>query len=231
MPKAKIRLEITIPLEEISVNALIMIFKEILVQLVPQLVTVWLEAYQEVRLSYRLGPRWSDKPQKEVGWACPRCGSQQGFNRRGSRTRVLRKTSLGRIEFQLYQVTCRQCDKTFAPFAEEIMLSPYQVSTPEFKARAVETACQLSYQRSAHMVSGGTLTSSISAAAIHSWVQEAGANITFNPQRADKHTALLDSTRVKAGDKERGAALNLGFALTGRSTEGSRPRFRWTALG
>jgi hypothetical protein len=224
MPKAKIRLELTIPLEEISVNALIIIFKEILVQLVPQMVTAWLEAYQKVRLDHRLGPRWSKEQQEEVGWSCPRCESPQGFNRRGSRTRVLRKTSLGRIEFQLYQVTCRQCGKTFAPFAEEIMLAPYQVSTSEFKARSVETACQLSYQRSASMVSGGTLTSSVSAAAIHNWVQEAGANISFKPQRAEKHTALFDSTRVKAGEKERGAALNLGFALLGRSTEGSRPQ-------
>ena len=224
MPKAKIRLEINISLEEISVNALIILFKEILVQLVPQMVTVWLEAYQEVRPNHRLGPRWSDKPRLETGWSCPRCGSPKGFNRRGSRTRVLRKTSLGRIEFQLYQVTCRQYERTFAPFAEELMLLPYQVSTPEFKARDVETACQLSYQRSANMVSQGTLTSTISAATIHSWVQEAGKEISIDPQQVEKHTTLLDSTRVKAGEKERGAALNLGFTLTGRSTEGSRPQ-------
>jgi hypothetical protein len=79
------------------------------------------------------------------------------------------------------------------------MLAPYQVSTPEFKARSIETACQLSYQRSADMVSGGTLTSSISAAAIHKWVQEAGKEVSFKPQQAEKHTTLLDSTRVKAG--------------------------------
>ncbi|MFO7944886.1 MAG: transposase [Anaerolineales bacterium] len=232
MPEAKIRLEVTIPLEEISVNALIVLFKEILVQLVPQMVTVWLEAYQEVRLNHRLGPRWSNEPKGEAGWSCPRCGSQEGFNRRGSRTRVLRctallvrKTSLGRIEFQLYQVTCCQCEKTFAPFAKEIMLLPYQVSTPEFKARSVETACQLSYQRSANMVSRGTLTSSVSATAIHSWVQEAGKDVSFKPRQAEEHTTLLDSTRVKASERERGAAaLHLGFALTGRSTEGSRPR-------
>ncbi|MFO7945146.1 MAG: hypothetical protein R6U51_12695 [Anaerolineales bacterium] len=48
MPNAKTRLEINMPLEEISVNALIIIFKEILVQLVPQMVPVWLEAYQEL---------------------------------------------------------------------------------------------------------------------------------------------------------------------------------------
>ncbi|MFO7943593.1 MAG: transposase [Anaerolineales bacterium] len=223
MPEAKIRLELTIPLENVTVNALIIIFKKILVQLVPQMVTLCLETYQEARLDHRLGPRWSDEPQKEAGWNCPECGSHRGFNRRGSRPRMLQKTSLGQIEFQLFQVTCRRCGKTFAPFSEELSIDPYQTSTPEFQARAVETACQLSYRRSANMVSSGTLTSSISATAIHNWVQEAGNRVSFQAQKAENQTVILDSTKVKAGEKERGAPLKLGFALTGRSTKGYRP--------
>lgn len=224
MPEARIRLELTIPLEEISVNALIVLFKQILVQLVPQLVTAWLETYQEANLDHVLGPRWSNKLQKEASWSCPECGSFHGFHRRGSRPRVLRKTSLGRIQFRLFQVTCRRCGKTFAPFAEKLTLDPYQTSTSEFRARAVEASCQLSFRRSANVLSNGTLTSSISATAIHNWVQEAGDQVSFQPQKAEDQTVILDSTRVRAGEEKSGAALNLGFALIGRSTEGYRPR-------
>jgi hypothetical protein len=71
MPEAKIRLELTLPLEDITVNALIIIIKQILVQLVPQMVTACLEVYQEARLDRCLGPLWSDEPQKDVGWSCP----------------------------------------------------------------------------------------------------------------------------------------------------------------
>jgi hypothetical protein len=109
---------------------------------------------------------------------------------------VLRKTSLGRIQFQLFQVTCRSCGKTFAPFADEFALEPYQASTPEFRARAVEAACQLSFRRSANMISSGTLTSSISATTVHTWVQEAGEQVTIRPEKAKDHTVILDSTRV-----------------------------------
>jgi hypothetical protein len=222
MPEVKIHLELSLPLKPLTVNAVIALFQQVLTQLVPQLVAAWLAAWQDHELERLLGPSWSREPQKAVPWACPDCQSQMGFHRRGSRGRVLRKTSLGRLAFQLRQVTCQRCGATFAPFAEQLDLTPYQVSTTEFRARAAEAVCQVSYQRGARMVSQAPLVASISATAVHTWVQQEGAKVTFDAEEAEGRSLLLDGTKVKAGRKERGAPLHLGMALSGRTTHRGR---------
>jgi len=224
MPEVKIHLELILPAERLSVNALIALFQQLLRQLVPQLVAAWLGAWQDLELTRWLGPRWRPAQGRPTPWVCPTCQSRQGFGWRGSRSRVLRKTSLGRIPFELRQVTCQTCGKTFAPLAELLELGPYQVSTTEFRARAAETSCQVSYQRAATMVSRAPLVASVSATAIHAWVQQQGAQVVFEVHLADGHPLLLDGTKVKAGSEKRGVPLNLGMVLLGRTTAGGRPR-------
>ncbi len=224
MPEVKIHLEIILPAERLSVNALIALFQRLLMQLVPQLVAAWLAAWQDFELTRWLGAHWRPDQQQPTPWVCPDCQSHWGFDRRGSRSRVLRKTSLGRIAFELRQVTCQICGRTFAPLAELLELRPYQVSTTEFRARAAQTVCQVSYQRAATMVSQAPLVAPVSATAIHCWVQQHGAQVAFAADPADDHPLLLDGTKVKAGSHKRGAPLNLGIALLGRTTAGGRPR-------
>lgn len=222
MPEVKIHLELTLPLARVTVNVMMALFQQLLARLVPQLVATWLTAWQEHELEQVLGPAWAKPSQTPAGWACPRCQSTHGFQRRGSRPRVLRHTCLGRLAFALRQVTCQTCGATFTPFASPLGLAPYQTSTSEYQAYAVQMACQVSYARSAQQVSQAPLTSAVSGSAIHAWVQACGPQVQFEPSAAEGHPLVLDGTRVKAGDNQRGTALNLGVTLTERTRAGGR---------
>lgn len=226
MPQVKIHLELTVPVEQVTVNEIIALFQQILTQLIIQLVAGWLAAWQEAQLD-----RWLVESQQrcatpEVPWACPGCQSRYGFSRRGWRPRVLRQTSLGRIPFRLRQVTCQQCGKTFAPLQASLGLAPYQVSTTEFRKRAVTAVCQVSYRRGADWVSTSPLSASVSATAIHNWVQATGKQAEFEAAATDQRPLLLDGTQVKAGQNKRGVGLHLGMAITGRCTDDYRPQLK-----
>src|SRR3954468_15167760 len=58
---------------------------------------------------------------------CERCGVVHGGRatllRRGSRTRRL-KTSSGVLVFELHQLTCRDCGRTWSPFAQWLGIEP-----------------------------------------------------------------------------------------------------------
>lgn len=223
MPKMEIHLEISVPGSSVGVNQVIALFEQVQEQLGQEMARCYLEQAQDQQLDEALGTRWQDEAQEEAPWSCPECHATKGFNRRGSRRRVLRKTSLGRIEFQLQQVTCRHCGRTFSPFPDLLDLEPYQASTTEFQVKAVEVACQTSYARAARYLTklaGVT----VSPTAIHRWVQAQGSQVVFDAAVADGRVTILDSTKVPAGDKERGALLNVGVAIRKRYSEHNRPR-------
>jgi hypothetical protein len=48
--------------------------------------------------------------------------------------------------------------------------------------------------------------------------------VTFDVEAADKKPVTVDSTMVLAGDKERGALLNLGLSIHNRYSSNGRPR-------
>ena len=222
MPKVEIHLEFSVPPGELDVNEIVALIQEVQAQVGPALMACYLEAVQDMVLDQALGPRWADAPQGEAPWVCPQCQSRQDFKRRGSRPRVLRKTSLGRVSFELRQVTCCCCGATFSPFAAWLALEPYQVSTTEFQEQAVKVACQMSYARSAEQVHDlGHLA--ISATAVHHWVQAKGAQVAFDAEQANGHPLLLDSTKVRAGDKKRGCPLNVGLSIQKRRWVNGRP--------
>jgi len=225
MPKVEIHLEINIPSEHLDVNQIVALFQEVQAQLGLVLASRYLEEVQDQVLSQTLNPKWLDAPQERAPWECPRCEARLGFKRRGSRPRVLRRTSLGRVPFDLRQVTCGQCGATFSPFSAWFGLAPYQVSTSEFQAKAVEVACQESYARSVAYIRklGGV---PISATAVHSWVQNQGGCVAFDESQADDRPVLLDSTLVRAGGNKRGCHLNLGISIEGRYWARGRPRLR-----
>lgn len=223
MPKVEIHLEITVPSEPLNVNQIIALFQEIETQVRPALVAGYLEACQDLVLDEVLGPKWEDRPEEEAPWICPECQSRLGFNRRGSRSRTLRKSSLGSVPFQLRQVTCCDCGRTFSPFPEWFGLGPYQVSTSEFQGKAVEVACQVSYARSVALLRD-LARLDVSATAVHSWVQSQSAEVELDVTQADDRSVLLDSTRVRAGKNRRGCNLNLGVALKRRRWAGGRPQ-------
>jgi hypothetical protein len=225
MLKVEIHLEISVPSDHLNVNQIVALSQEVQAQVGPALVAHCLETVQDLELDRVLGAKWADASQDEASWVCPQCHSRQGFSRRGSRPRALCKTSVGRVSFNLRQVTCHQCNDTFAPFSAQLGLEPYQVSTSEFQAKAVRIACQTSYARSvAHVHDLGRVK--VSATAVHNWVQDKGRQVAFAVGQADGHPLLLDSTKVRTGDKQRGCSLNLGLSVQGRCWEGGRPRLK-----
>lgn len=223
MPKMEIHLEISVPGRRLGVNQVIALFEQIREQLGQEMAKSYLEQAQDRQLDEALGARWQDAAQEEAPWSCPECDANQGFNRRGSRRRVLRKTSLGRIEFRLRQVTCCHCGRTFSPFPDLLDLEPYQASTTEFQFKAVEVACQTSYARAArHLDKLAGVP--VSPTTIHRWVQVQGSRVVFDTAAADGRVTILDSTKVPAGVKQRGALLNLGVAIKKRCSEHDRAR-------
>ena len=225
MLKVEIHLEISVPSDHLDVNQIVALSQKVQEQVGPALVAHCLETVQDVELDRVLGPRWADVPQDEAPWVCPQCRSRQGFSRRGSRPRTLRKTSVGRVPFNLRQVTCHQCNDTFAPFPTQLGLEPYQVSASEFQAKAVRVACQTSYARSVtHVHDLGKVK--VSATAVHNWVQDKGQEVAFAAEQANSRPLLLDSTKVRAGRKRRGCSLNLGLSIQGRYWIGGRPRLK-----
>lgn len=222
MLKTEVRLELNVPSNELGVNQVIAFFSQIQEQLGSELVARYLEQAQERVLERVLGPKWSNEDQEEAPWSCPECGSAKGFSRRGSYPRVLRKSSLGRISFELRQVTCRRCGHTFSPFPKVFGLEPRQASTTEFQAKAVKVACQTSYARAVRHI-GDLAGVPVSATAVHQWVQDQGTSVSFDAQDADGKPVIVDSTKVCAGEKERGALLNLGLSIRRRDDKGARP--------
>lgn len=223
MPKVEIHLEITVSSEPSDVNQVIALFQQIQARIGPAMVASYLEATQDTALDEVLGSKWANEPQRQAPWVCPRCRSREGFRRRGSRSRTLRKSSLGAVPFALRQVSCNQCQSTFSPFVEWFGLEPYQVSTTEFQAKAVRVACQATYARSVAFVRD-LAGVDVSATAVHGWVQSRGAQVELDTDRADGQTVILDSTMVRAGPNKRGTDLNLALSLEGRRWTGGRPR-------
>jgi hypothetical protein len=219
----EIHLEISVPGSSLGVNQVIALFEQVQERLGQEMSKCYLEQTQDQQLDHALGARWQNEVQEEAPWSCPECDATKGFNRRGTRQRVMRKTSLGRIEFQLRQVMCCHCGHTFSPFPDLLDLEPYQASTTEFQIKAVEVACQTRYARAARYLDN-LAGVTVSPTTIHRWVQVQGSQVMFDPAAADGRVTILDSTKVPAGDKERGALLNLGVAIRKRCSEHDRPR-------
>lgn len=225
MPKVEIHLEFSVPSDKLDVNQIVALFQEVQAQVGSALMACYLEAVQDLVLDQGLGPKWVDVPQDEAPWVCPQCQSRQGFKRCGSRPRVLRKTSLGRVSFKLRQVTCYRCDDTFSPFSAWFGLEPYQLSTTEFQAQAVKVACQTSYARSVEHIHALAHVK-VSPTAVHSWAQGKGTQVAFDVEQANGHPLLLDSTKVRAGGKKRGCTLNLGLSIQRRCWVNGRPQLK-----
>ena len=225
MPEAEIHLKVSLPSDNLDVNQIVILVQEAVEQIGPLLMSWYLEASQNRMLDEVLGGKWGHANQAEASWACPECHSQKGFKRRGSRSRVLRKSSLGRVSFKLRQVTCSHCGKTFSPFLPRLGMRRYQVSTTEFQAKAVRVACQTSYARCASHLSELAHVQ-VSATAVHAWIQAKGEQVVFDVEQADGQPVLLDSTKVRATDKKTGCSLNLGVSVQGRCWRNGRTQLK-----
>src|SRR5215217_170332 len=154
---------------------------------------------------------------------CERCGvvhsGRLTLLRRGSRERQLR-TSTGVLVFTLKQLTCRDCGRTWSPFAPLLGLVPRQRIAEELVRKMVEGATELSYAKTCDLAEAW-LGASVTPRTLHRFVQERGAALRFTPA-APTRVVVADGTKVPAGPSERGVDVRLSFQILGRHTENGR---------
>lgn len=154
--------------------------------------------------------------------ACERCGvihSGPTILRRGSRARQL-KTSTGSLRFSLRQLTCRDCRRTWSPFAGMLGLAPRQRVAQELLRKLVECVTELPYGKTCRQAAAW-LGATLSPKTLHAYVQELGSRVRFTPAPP---TAVVqaDGTKVPAGRSERGMDVRFSFQILGRHEENGR---------
>ena len=154
------------------------------------------------------------------GACCPDCGKNH-IIRKGWRPRVL-KSSRGRLEFFVMQANCKACNRTFRPFTSLSGLPSSRRFLEELVDKAVELAVQVPFGRSARIIKQLT-KGTISHEGVRRQVAKKAKQIVLPTPNQNK-TVLVDSTKVKAGNKKRGAPVHLaitagpGPKVAGRKT-------------
>lgn len=165
---------------------------------------------QNAILDKFLGTRWNEFDNKIVPWICPHCDEHSSFVRRRHRTRKL-KTSEGIIEFNLYQVTCKSCQRTFSPFPQLLGLKVRARISTEFEEKIVELALNNSYSKTSEYINLFT-NSTISHTATREIMSRVSDNITLEQESTEFDTILIDGTNVKSGVKERESEIHLAIS-------------------
>ena len=82
-------------------------------------IKILLENHQEAVLTEVFGSdKWkNNKAEITTPWHCPKCNSNHGFRRRGSRRKKVYYNNK-KVEVRLFQVTCLHCNSTFSPFPQ-----------------------------------------------------------------------------------------------------------------
>lgn len=154
---------------------------------------------------------------------CERCGVVHTGGgtllRRGSRQRVL-KTSSGVLVFALKQLTCRDCRRTWSPFAALLGLLPRQRVAEELERKLVECVTELPYRKTCRL-GEAWLGASLSPRTLHRCVQQRGEQVRFTPA-APTRAVEADGTKVPAGWSERGTEVRFSFQILGRHEEHGR---------
>jgi len=186
-------------------------------------------------LALRAGAQLLDQMQKRlfedvqarcIEIVCERCGVVHRAGggtllRRGRRSRRL-KTSSGLLVFDLHQLTCRDCRRTWSPFADWLGLKPRQRVSEELERKLVEWVTELSYAKTCRL-GDEWLGATLAPRTLHRCVQERGSRVRFTPA-AECKVALADGTKVPAGPGERGCEVRFTLQLLGREEHHGRPR-------
>jgi hypothetical protein len=161
-------------------------------------------------LASDIGPRYARKKQA-ASFYCALCG-QSYFIRKGKRYRIY-KSVLGKSRIPVLQVQCCGCGHRFCPYKDEIGLAFTERISPALISRQLKLTCQISY-RKARDVIASCLDVSASAATIRKEIDRQADRIRSRPVSATGEVVYDDSTKVKAGKKERGVSMH--FAITAK---------------
>jgi hypothetical protein len=154
---------------------------------------------------------------------CERCGlvmkGSESPLRRGTRPRAVR-ASIGLIRFELIQLTCRGCRRTWSPFAAVLGLLPRQRLLEELERKLVEAVTDQSYAKTCRLADAW-MGSAVSARTLHRCVQRRGSNIVFTPA-PDCGTVVADGTKVPAHRSRYGTDVRVAFQILGYTRTGKR---------
>lgn len=147
--------------------------------------------------------------------------------RRGWRARQL-KTSTGVLRFELRQLTCRECRRTWSPFGTLLGLAPRQRVAQELVRKLVECVTELPYGKTCGLAAAW-LGASLSPKTLHGYVQELGSQVRFTPA-APSAVVQADGTKVPAGRSERGMEVRFSLQILGRAVKDGRTAVqKWIA--
>lgn len=150
---------------------------------------------------------------------CPDCGSQR-LIRKGWRSRVV-KTSRGKLELKVIQARCTACGRSFRPLNNALGLPTSKRFLEELASKAAFLGIQVSFARAASMLRRLT-QGSISSEGVRRLVAHHASRIQL-PSPSPGQTVLVDSTKVKAGQKERGEPVYLAITAEPGPIRQGRP--------
>jgi hypothetical protein len=188
---------------------------------------------QQRRLRRDLGDRYS-RLRRRASFTCPRCRGRH-FIRKGRRWRLYTST-IGKTKLPIVQVQCRCCGARFCPYKDRIGLAFDQRISSGLKDRQLSITCQVPYGRARWCVDR-CLGVSCSEATIRKHLDRAAEKIRRLRVGAAGEVVYQDSTKVKAGAKERGASVHLAITaqpkgpVSGRNQIHKRLLFLRTGSG
>jgi hypothetical protein len=162
-------------------------------------------SHQETRLNLDLGSRYSRK-KVIASFICSVCGGRL-FTRKGKRTRVF-KSVLGKTKLPIVQVRCILCQHRFCPYKDQIGLAFTDRISQTLRQRQLELTCQISYNKARRFIES-CLSISSCPMTIRKEIDKQANAIRQQPVTAKDELVYLDSTKVKAGLKERGESIHL----------------------
>lgn len=148
---------------------------------------------------------------------CPWCKKETGFIRKGRRPRRIR-TSEGEVCFDVQQILCRVCRRTYRPLISWLELQARQVITEELLEKGLAVALHTSYQVAS------SLTKALTGAGLGKRKIREGILHTSEMLRAhqaqeppqDYLVILEDSTKGNTGKTKRGEDIHVVYGITGR---------------
>lgn len=219
-----VHLEWKVEVEEVSINTLLPVLRQLQQQSVQGVQAQLLEEAQQAHVARVLAG--------EAAWGCTGCGllhcGAQSFVCRGWRRRKL-KTLDGILCFRLRQLSCRVCGRTQSPYAALLGIEPRQRVLAEVVERLVGGVLLQSYARTCTLAREW-MGVSLSAHTLHRQVQEKGAAVRFT-SGSETAPLLADGTKCPIGKKTQGEEVRLAFQVVGRTQQGGRRRAELRVVG
>jgi hypothetical protein len=128
------------------------------------------------------------------------------------------------LVFLVLQAKCKCCGRAFRPFTTALGLPFSRRCTDELIEKAVSLGVQMPFQRSSDILK--TLTAgSFSAEGIRQKIAAKAKAVVFHDEVSGQ-TVLTDSTKVKAGAKERGASVQMAITAEPGPMVAGRPTIK-----